>query len=112
MGNQIDSNGPPVFNNKYNIISQIGEGKTAMVYLAEEIADPTKKVAIKILKKTLKVKRTSSGRNLLSCMATSNDQNLKFAKKEMEIHSKLDHETIVKVIECGEHGKLKNYNNK
>ena len=45
-------------------------------------------------------------------MATTNDQNLKFAKKEMEIHSKLDHETIVKVIECGEHGKLKNYNNK
>jgi hypothetical protein len=41
MGNQIDSNGPPVFNNKYNIISQIGEGKTAMVYLAEEISDPT-----------------------------------------------------------------------
>ena len=106
MGNQLDSNGPPVLNGKYNILSQIGEGKTAMVYLAESISDPTQKVAIKILKKTLKVKKHNSGRNLLLCNSTctSIEPHLMFAKKEMEIHSKLDHETIVKMIDCGEHG--------
>ena len=54
MGNTIDSNGPPIFNDKYTIKSQIGEGKTAMVYLGESIYDPSEKVAIKILKKSLK----------------------------------------------------------
>lgn len=54
MGNQIDSNRPPIFNKKFKITSLIGEGKTAMVYLAETIAEPTELVAIKILKKSLK----------------------------------------------------------
>jgi serine/threonine protein kinase len=40
------------------------------------------------------------------CNATSNSQELTFAKTEMEIHSALEHETIVKVLECGENGKL------
>ena len=71
-----------------------------MVYLAESISDPTQKVAVKILKKTLKVKRHNSGRNLLLCNSTctSIEPHLMFAKKEMEIHSKLDHKTIVKMI--------------
>jgi len=54
MGNQIDSTRPPVFNGKYTLKSLIGEGKTAMVYMAESIEDPSQQVAIKILKKSIK----------------------------------------------------------
>ena len=103
MGNQIDSTGPPVFNGKYTIKSQIGEGKTAMVYLADSIEDPTQQVAIKILKKTLKQKTKKSA---FVCNCTSTSTDFMFSRKEMEIHSKLDHKTIVKVIECGENGKI------
>lgn len=39
------------------------------------------------------------------CQST-NSTDFMFARKEMEIHSKLDHETIVKVLECGENGKI------
>ena len=107
MGNQIDPTRPPVFNGKYKIKSQIGEGKTAMVYLAETVAeDPEKveQVAIKINKKS--IKRRSSKRNLFACNSTNDAQELSFAKKEMEIHSGLKHETITKVIDCGENGKV------
>jgi serine/threonine protein kinase len=98
-----------VFNGKYKIKSQIGEGKTAMVYLAESIHDPSEKVAIKILKKSLK--QNSKKSSLLSCTSTNIGTELMFARKEMEIHSKLDHKTIVKVIECGENGKLQKSKN-
>ena len=54
MGNQLDSTRPPVFNGKYTVKSLIGEGKTAMVYMAESIEDPSQQVAIKVLKKSIK----------------------------------------------------------
>lgn len=108
MGNQIDSNSPPIFNGQYTVLSQIGEGKTSLVYLAESIADPSQKVAIKILKKSLK---QSLKKKLLVCNSTTS-QDFVFAKKEMEIHSKLDHKTIVKMIECGQNGKIYKPNGK
>lgn len=40
-----------VLNDKYELISLLGNGKTAMVYLAKSIKNPNEQVAIKILKR-------------------------------------------------------------
>ena len=43
----------PTFNNKYEILSILGEGKTAKVYLARCMEDKDKLVAIKIIDEEL-----------------------------------------------------------
>jgi serine/threonine protein kinase len=43
----------PVFNDKYEILSNLGEGKTAKVYLARSIEDKEKLVAIKVIDEEL-----------------------------------------------------------
>ena len=40
----------PIFKNKYEIIRSLGNGNTAKVYLARLLDDPTKKIALKILR--------------------------------------------------------------
>jgi len=40
----------PIFKNRYYITKQLGSGKTSKVYLAHDVNDPSKKVAIKILR--------------------------------------------------------------
>ena len=40
----------PIFKNQYEIIKSLGNGNTAKVYLARHLADPTKKIALKILR--------------------------------------------------------------
>ena len=40
----------PVFNNQYEILSSLGEGNTSKVYMARNIEDPKKIVALKLLK--------------------------------------------------------------
>lgn len=44
------SSDTPIFNNEYEILKKLGNGSTANVYLARSIADPTKEVALKIIK--------------------------------------------------------------
>ena len=39
-----------VFNQKYNIVENLGDGNTSRVYLGQALNDPTEKVAIKIFK--------------------------------------------------------------
>ena len=39
-----------VFNNTYDIVSKLGGGLTAEVYLAQNIQNPKEKVALKIYK--------------------------------------------------------------
>lgn len=40
----------PIFNDKYEITSSLGHGKTSKVYLANEIGKPENTVAIKIFR--------------------------------------------------------------
>lgn len=40
-----------VLNGEYDLMSLLGNGKTAMVYLAKSIKNPKEQVAIKILKR-------------------------------------------------------------
>ena len=39
-----------VFCKEYNVLSSLGEGTTAKVYLAQKIADPSEFVAIKLFR--------------------------------------------------------------
>ena len=40
-----------VLNGEYELMSLLGNGKTAMVYLAKSVKNPTEQVAVKILKR-------------------------------------------------------------
>lgn len=39
-----------IFNDEYNVIESLGEGKTSRVYLCTELKDPKKKVALKLVR--------------------------------------------------------------
>jgi len=39
-----------IFNDKYEINQMLGEGSTSKVYLGQELEDPSRQVAIKIIK--------------------------------------------------------------
>ena len=40
----------PVFNGEYEIMQSLGEGNTSKVYLAKKLDDPSKCVALKLLR--------------------------------------------------------------
>ena len=40
----------PVFNGEYHVLQSLGEGNTSKVYLARKIDDPSKTVALKLLR--------------------------------------------------------------
>jgi len=40
----------PVFNGEYEILSSLGEGNTSKVYMARNLKDPKKVVALKLLR--------------------------------------------------------------
>ena len=40
----------PIFNNEYEILSSLGDGNTSKVYMCRSLEDPTKKVALKLLR--------------------------------------------------------------
>ena len=43
-------NGNTIFNDKYEIIQQLGKGLTANVYLCRDIGEPAKLTALKLIK--------------------------------------------------------------
>jgi serine/threonine protein kinase len=47
---QTDNKKYPIFNDKYEIIDHLGEGKTSKVYLCRELNNPSKKVALKLIR--------------------------------------------------------------
>ena len=38
------------FNDEYHVIESLGEGKTSRVYLCQDIKDPSKQVALKLVR--------------------------------------------------------------
>ena len=83
-----------VFNNRYHVLQELGEGMTAKVFLGREI-ETQKLVAIKFLMKSHLSKSTSRVADF---------------RREIDILSKLDHEGIVNMIEAGEDGILQGTN--
>ena len=66
---------------KYEIIDTLGDGRTSTVYLAQERADATKKVAIKVFDPLFVLLR---------------DDGVKAVKNELLILMSLDHKNINK----------------
>ena len=46
----VDVKKHPIFNNEYEILSSLGDGKTSKVYLCQSIKDKDQKVAMKLLR--------------------------------------------------------------
>ena len=47
---QLQTETGMTFDNKYTVISKLGQGASAEVYLCSEIANPSNKVALKLIK--------------------------------------------------------------
>lgn len=79
----------PIFNDKYEITSSLGHGKTSKVYLANEIGNPENTVAIKIFREEY----------LLEA-----EENVHCIESEIEILRGLSHGNIVSIIDYGSEG--------
>ena len=80
----------PIFKNEYEIIKSLGNGNTAKVYLARHRADPTKKIALKILRDEF--------------LKGNNNTNTQLVEQEIQILSALNHENIVRLVDYGSDG--------
>ena len=76
----------PIFNGKYEMIRNLGKGKTAKVYLVKDITDHDKLYALKLVRHKYLI---------------SAEKNIHSIEKEIEILKGLDHENIVKIHEYG-----------
>jgi serine/threonine-protein kinase len=81
----------PIFNGKYNITEQIGQGNTSKVYLGLAVDPAIKpaKVAIKILKQDF-IQRS--------------EDNLESFRNEIQILRRLSHENVVRLVDFGDQG--------
>jgi serine/threonine protein kinase len=79
----------PVLNNKYEMLSTLGEGNTSKVYLARLVENPNQYVAIKILKEEF-LARDQDSRNAVA--------------NEVYILESLKHPHIIKIEEFGDNG--------
>jgi serine/threonine protein kinase len=82
----------PIFKNEYEIIKSLGNGNTAKVYLARHLADPTKKIALKILRDEF--------------LKGNNNTNTQLVEQEIQILSALNHENIVRLVDYGSDGQI------
>ena len=78
----------PIFNNKYEILKNLGEGNTSKVYLAKAI-NSDKKVAIKVIKEEFLRRDADS---ILS------------VQNEITILKNLTHPGLIKIEEYGDQG--------
>lgn len=78
-----------IFNGKYEILSSLGHGKTSKVYLAVDLEDPSKTVALKIFKQEY---------------LFETDDNIHSIEHEIEILKGLNHDRIVNILDYGSEG--------
>jgi serine/threonine protein kinase len=81
----------PIFNGKYEITKSLGEGNTSKVYLAQVIDDPSRLVAVKILKEEF--------------LKRDNDSILS-VHNEITILKNLDHAGIIRMVDYGDAGQV------
>jgi len=81
----------PIFNNEYEIMQSLGEGNTSKVYLAKNINDPKKVVALKLLREEFLQRDSDS---------------IKAVEQEIQILQGLKHESIIQIVGYGSDGKV------
>ena len=81
----------PIFNDAYEVIDHLGEGKCSKVYLCKEILNPLKMVALKLYKQEY---------------LSGNADAIKTIEREIQILHGLDHPNINKIIGYGSDGKV------
>jgi serine/threonine protein kinase len=82
----------PIFKNQYEIVKSLGNGNTAKVYLARRLDDPTKKIALKILRDEF--------------LRGNDNTNTRLVEQEIQVLSALSHENIVQLIDYGSDGEI------
>ena len=82
----------PIFKNQYEIVKSLGNGNTAKVYLARRLNDPTKKIALKILRDEF--------------LRGNDNTNTRLVEQEIQVLSALNHENIVQLIDYGSDGEI------
>lgn len=80
-----------IFNGKYRILESLGKGKTSKVYLVEDIHEPGRKYALKLIKHEYLL---------------SDKQHIHNIEREIEVINSLCHESIIRLHEYGSKGKL------
>jgi len=90
---QMDAKGGkhPVFNGEYHVLQSLGEGNTSKVYLARKIDDPTKTVALKLLREEFLQRDADS---------------IKAVEQEIQILQGLKHPNIIQIVGYGSDGRV------
>lgn len=88
----MDKQKHPIFNNEYEILSSLGEGNTSKVYLARSLKDPSKQVALKLLREEFLQRDADS---------------IKSVEQEIQILQGLKHGNIVNILGYGSDGHVK-----
>ena len=81
----------PVFNGKYELVKNLGKGKTAKVYLVRDVEEPQKQFALKLIRHKYLLQDKKHIHNI---------------EKEIEILKGLTHENIVTMSEYGCEGRI------
>lgn len=82
----------PIFNDKYDIMSSLGDGKTSKVYLVRSRENPDKKFALKLLRDEF---------------LNKDNKNVKAVEREIQILQGLSHKGIVSIVDYGSEGIVK-----
>ena len=82
----------PIFNQKYEILSSLGEGNTSKVYLVRSIAEPKKQFALKLLREEF---------------LNRDKDSIKSVEQEIQILQGLKHQNIVNICGYGSDGHVK-----
>lgn len=82
----------PIFNDKYEIVSSLGEGNTSKVYLIRSIEDPKQKFALKLLREHF---------------LNRDKDSIRSVEQEIMILKGLNHSNIVNIISYGSDGHVK-----
>ena len=78
------------FNDEYKIEKQIGQGTSSKVYLCSLLSDPTKKVALKLIRED---------------WLKEDPKNIHDIEKEIQTLKGLSHQKIVNILGYGSNGK-------
>lgn len=79
----------PIFNNKFEILSSLGEGNTSKVYMARSLEDKKHIVALKLLKEEF---------------LSRDSESIKSVEQEIQILQGLNHPNIVNILGWGSDG--------
>jgi len=80
-----------IFNDEWEVLKNLGEGNTARVYLCQNLKDPKKLIALKLLRQEF---------------LNQSKSHIKSVEQEISILHGLEHQNITKIIGYGSDGKV------